>query len=132
MYEIGQTYSSNKSADTRLKNDQAKAKGLPTVQNHSAPRRELPNLQANTPVNSGAPVGGIPQPGNIQRNVPQLNTQINTEPDYDTLRNDVAFEHFLSSPEVQQAISKQKIRQHFKGSTGDPGEFASAVLDSMP
>lgn len=130
----------NKSADTRFKNNQAVAQGLvPAVNNGSPIKRVSASGQGpkgynqNTPMPTGNQQSMVPAPnmmGNVSGGaLPQVNApaQSQVQPE------DLALEYFLSSPEIQEALSKEKLKQYFKGNNpeGAEGTVARDVVQSV-
>lgn len=141
---VGPRQSGNvQAAQTRFNNDRIKAKrqglnqsaqnamplqnnvkqGLRApMQNRSAPRGDITNLVSNVGVGDNRlnPVGVNQAP---------VEPQVSLE----DMEADSAFEYFLSSPQLQQAISTAKLRQYFKrdNPAGAEATLAMDVVQSM-
>lgn len=128
------------SAETRFENDQLKAK-----------RQSLtPAAQAAVPLKatparvSTAPVRSVPTQGNSIMNInsntilpssPAVNQSVVPQQQFslEDVQADAAFEYFLSSPELQTAVSTAKLRQYFKrdNPAGAEATLARGVMQSL-
>lgn len=132
---LGAPQTGNSSADARFRNSQIAAKNsnlssaaqIPVPQNRAKPSSKVSQVVSNTP--SQGPMGysqGMAVPNLPGGQVGMVNQ--GSAPLGDIQSEDLALEYFLSTPEVQEALAKEKLKQYFKRSNPEGAE-ATVVRD---